>query len=402
MRFKADSFLFLNFTQFLGALNDNIYKLLIVFLLIQTQGKAFTNQILAISGFFFVVPFLLFSAAAGKLADRFSKQQIIVFTKILEIVAMGLGVLAFQLKSGPICYAVLFLMATQSSLFGPSKYGIVPELVKKDEVPAANGILSLFTYVAIIMGSFLAGVITEQTDRNFVLAGIFCMAIAVLGTLTSLFIKKTKAAGQEKQIYWFFPYEIFLTLVAAHKTPNMTTVILGNCGFYAFAIYCQLNLIPFAIQSLGLCDVSGSYLYPFMGVGIGVGSMAAGYFSKGKIRLDYLWKSCFVLTGFLFSIFFIGSSFWLTALLLFFSGAAAGFYIVPTDSFIQCSADEKDRGELTATNNFMGFSGVLVGSFFIYLFGDVLGLSAAEGFVAIGVFTSLLGLVLYKFLAVKK
>ena len=114
---RVSSFTYLNLTQFLGALNDNIYKLLIVYFLIGREGIENSGTILSVTGAVFVIPFLLFSAMSGKLADRYSKSTIIILTKILEVVTMGLGLLGFLFESKVGSYVILFLMATQSAIF---------------------------------------------------------------------------------------------------------------------------------------------------------------------------------------------------------------------------------------------------------------------------------------------
>ena len=119
---KFSSFTYLNVTQFLGALNDNIYKLLIVFFLIDQEGIENGHKILALTGAIFVLPFLLISAFSGILADRYSKRNIIAFTKVLELIVMGLGVVAFWYESRWGSYAILLLMAAQTALFVPSRY----------------------------------------------------------------------------------------------------------------------------------------------------------------------------------------------------------------------------------------------------------------------------------------
>ena len=194
------SFTFLNITQFLGALNDNIFKLLIIYFLIAVKGGAFASKILATAGMVFVIPFLLFSSASGVLADRISKRTIIVAMKIAEIAIMSISVLAFHLKSEFISYSLLFLMATQSAIFGPSKFGIIPEIVPTKRVSKANGILAAFTYLAIILGTFLASFITDLTHKNFVLASFACVAISALGYFASIGIIKTEAKGSTKKI----------------------------------------------------------------------------------------------------------------------------------------------------------------------------------------------------------
>ena len=169
---KLSSFTYLNITQFLGALNDNIYKLLIVYFLIQLDGIEHSHWILASTGAVFVLPFLLFSASSGTLADRFSKRNIIVLTKVLELVTMLAAVFTFYFETQIGCYCVLFLLATQSAIFGPSKYGIVPELVSTDKISKANGIMTSFTFLAIILGTFLASFILDVTGRHFIVASL--------------------------------------------------------------------------------------------------------------------------------------------------------------------------------------------------------------------------------------
>ncbi len=151
-RYDSRSFRLLNATQFLGALNDNVFKLLVIYLLINVKGPAAANTILSLAGAIFVIPFLLFSSSSGILADRLSKRTIIVYTKILELLIMLFGLAAVIYESEIGAYTALFFMAAQSALFGPSKYGIIPELVESKMVSKANGSLTSFTYLAIILG----------------------------------------------------------------------------------------------------------------------------------------------------------------------------------------------------------------------------------------------------------
>jgi acyl-[acyl-carrier-protein]-phospholipid O-acyltransferase/long-chain-fatty-acid--[acyl-carrier-protein] ligase len=146
------SFYLLNATQFLGALNDNIFKLLVIYLLIYVKGPTEANTVLSLAGAIFVIPFLLFSSGAGVLADKISKRTIIVFTKVLEVAIMLYGICAISFEWEFGTYAALFLLATQAAIFGPSKYGIIPELVEEKKVSKANGSITSFTYLAIISG----------------------------------------------------------------------------------------------------------------------------------------------------------------------------------------------------------------------------------------------------------
>jgi hypothetical protein len=170
------SFGWFNATQFLGVLNDNIFKLLVILFLIDLQGREQATNVGATAGAIFVVPFLLFSAYAGTLADRFSKRSIIVMAKLAEVAVMMTGCVVFMLESVAAAYAGLFMMATQSAFFGPAKYGIVPELVRIDQLSRANGVLKALTALTGreralcaggvgVCGDSRAGSIYEPADR---------------------------------------------------------------------------------------------------------------------------------------------------------------------------------------------------------------------------------------------
>src|SRR3989344_5215922 len=297
--FRSDfrSFYFLNATQFLGALNDNVFKLLVIYLLINLKGPSAANSILSLAGAIFVIPFLLFSSGAGVVADRISKRTIIVFTKAFEVCIMLFGMLAISLRWEVGVYTALFLMATQSAIFGPSKYGIIPELVETKMVSKANGSLTSFTYLAIILGTFLASFLTDVSHKNFVFTSSFCVFIAVIGLLTSLGISRTEPQRSAKNINPFFLYEIYQTLKISWKVPHLITAIFGSAFFLFIGAFAQLNIIPFAIQSLHLSEVGGGYLFLATAVGIAIGARIAGQLSKDRIEPGI---SCF--SGFLIAL----------------------------------------------------------------------------------------------------
>ena len=209
---RISSFTALNLAQFLGAMNDNIYKLLIVFFLIGLEGIGNSGTILSITGAVFVIPFLLFSAVSGTLADRYSKSTIIILTKVLEVITMAIGLLGFILEWKIGSYLILFLMATQSALFSPSKYGILPQILPNEKISRANGMMSFFTYLAIILGTFFASFLTDVTSRNFVISGMFCVLIAIIGMIASFFISYTPPSGSSKRLTFSFLSQIFNTL----------------------------------------------------------------------------------------------------------------------------------------------------------------------------------------------
>ena len=235
---KVSSFTYLNVTQFLGALNDNIYKLLIVYLFIEREGIENSQAILATTGAIFVLPFLLFSTYSGILADRFSKRNIIVWTKVIELMTLMAGVLAFIYESKIGSYFVLFMMAGQSALFGPSKYGIIPELVSSEKISRANGLMTSFTFLAIILGTFLPSFILDITGHNFLVGALLCVAIGVVGLATSFCIEYTPPSGSSKRFDIFFISEIYGAIQVAKQHPSLLMAVLGSSFFLISRILC--------------------------------------------------------------------------------------------------------------------------------------------------------------------
>jgi len=383
---KSDlrSFYLLNATQFLGALNDNIFKLLVVYLFIFVKGAAAAPAILSLAGAIFVIPFLLFSSGAGVLADKISKRTIIVISKCLELAIMLCSVVAVYLRSEFGAFTCLFFMAAQSALFGPSKYGIIPELVEEKKVSKANGSLTSFTYLAIILGTFLASFITDITNKNFVFESAFCVVIAIIGLLTSLGIARTEPQRSPKNINPFFLYEIYQTLKASWTVPHLLTAVFSSAFFLFIGAYTQLNIIPFAMQSLHLSEVGGGYLFLATAVGIAIGAVVAGQLSKDKVEPGISCIAGFFISLFFFSLSIFSSSLICTILSLALLGIAGGGFLIPFDSFIQVNAPDEKRGQVIAASNFFSFVGVLVAACFLYIISEKLGLTASSGFAVMG------------------
>lgn len=385
---RISSFTYLNFTQFLGALNDNIYKLLIVYFFIQLEGIEYSHQILATTGAIFVIPFLLFSAFSGTLADRFSKRDVIVLTKILELVIMGLAVCAFAFQSKWGSYVILFLLATQSAIFGPSKYGIVPELVASEKISKANGLMTSFTFLAIILGTFLASFLIQITARNFIICSIFCTFIAIVGLITSFGIEPTPPAGSEKKFQIFFLKQIYQTLKLARQEVSLLPAMLGSAYFLFVGAFTQLNIIPFAVQSLHLSDIQGGYLFFLTALGIGIGALVAGKISGRIVELGLVPIGALGISICAYLLDAFSSQLLLVIPLVALLGIFGGIFEIPLDSYIQVASPRSSRGQMVAATNFLSFVGVLFASAMIYLDSEVFGIHSDQGFTVIGILTT--------------
>lgn len=388
------SFTYLNATQFLAALNDNIYKLLVIYFFIQHDGIENSHRILATTGAVFVLPFLLFSASSGTLADRFSKRNIIVLTKVLEFLVLGLGVLAFYFESKLGAYGVLFLMATLSSIFAPSKYSILPEIVSSDKITKANGLMTSFTFLAIILGTFIASFLLEITQRNFIFAASCTTFLAFIAMVASFCIQYTPPSGCSKRFNIFFIGEIYTTLKHVATYTSLLMAVFGSGYFLFLGAYIQLNMIPFAVQSLHLSDVQGGYLFLLTALGIGSGSILAGKISGKTVELGLVPLAGLGIVISCYFIDFYSSHLYVIIPFVVLLGLFGGMYQVPLDSYIQVSSPHTSRGQIVAATNFLSFFGVLCASCMLYGLTEIFGLEADKGFTVVGTITLVMTLII--------
>jgi len=375
---------FLNATQFLGALNDNIVKYLVVFFLIQFKGQEFTSKILFLVGIIYVIPFLLFSSAAGMLADRFSKQRLILILKCSEIFITFITFFAFSLRSEMSCYLLLFFLSIHSAAFGPPKYSIIPELVKPNAISKANGLIVSSTYLAIIFGTFLSSFIAQITNFNPFWCALLPFFIALIGFVTSVMIPYTKTKKTHTFINPFFPYEIYQTLKICKNTPHLLTIIFASAFFLFTGAFFQLNIIPFSMNSLHLNQIGGGYLFLSTSLGIATGSFIAGRLSKKRVEIGLSCIAAFFLALSFLLLPFSSVSIVLVFILLAFLGLAGGLFIVPLDTFVQTYSPEESRGRIIAAANFLSFFGVFIAPILLYVLNAFLQFSAATSFFLIG------------------
>ncbi len=381
------SFTWLNLTQFFGALNDNLLKLLIIFFLIGLKGPEHATGIAATTGALFVFPFLLFSPLAGALADKLSKKNIILTMKGAELSIALLGIVAFSAASEIGLYALLFLMATQSALFGPSKYGIVPELVDRQQLSKANSLLESFTYLAIILGSALAPMLVQLSRSNYQTAALACIGFSLVGLVTSWKIAKTAPADAGRKITARFLSEMKETLTELRQDGYLLLAILGSAYFLFLGAFAQINLIPFGMEVHGLTQEESGYLFLVAALGIGLGSLLAGRLSGRNVEFGV------VPIGALGLALSTSGLFWLPSTLLFhlplilLLGVSAGLFLVPLHAFIQLRAPREKLGRILAAGSFLSWCGVLVASGLAYIFSAALGFTPAESFLVLGLLT---------------
>ncbi len=386
------SFIHLNAVQFLGALNDNIFKLLIIFSLIALYGNESAGKVTAVVGIIFVLPFLMFTPIAGVICDRLSKRTVIIWVKLWECLIMLTGVIGFYLKIPLLQYTVLFMMSMQSAFFGPAKFGIIPELVDDNKLSKANSYVVSFTMLAIILGSFFGPFLTHTLGGSYSLAAMFCVIIAIAGSISAFMIHNVPAAHTESVTPLHRFDTIFRLLYAYSHHRKLMFSIIASMYFYFTGAFMQLNIIPYGMEILGWTQEMSGYLFLVAAIGIAMGATIAGKCSKDHIEFGLVPLGAIGLAGSITVLSFTHCV-WGIVVMLFVTGVSSGLFLVPIQTYIQHKSPQEHRGKLIAASGFIGWVGILFASLLLYVLRGTLNLSAAGAFLPLGLLTCLLGIV---------
>ncbi len=376
-------------TQFQGAFSDNVLKNLVVF--VALFGASLTlpekNSYGESIGALFSLPFILFSMAGGFLADRFSKRSVMLGVKMFELLVMALVFAGLWSWNKNLLLAGVFLMGTHSAIFGPSKYGSLPELLPDKKLSWGNGVLELGTFMAIILGTVAAAVMSEQFHGRQWLSGVVLIALAVVGLVACLGVTKIPAANPQKKFNPNFPAEIWRQVRAMRGDRPLWLALCGNTYFNFLGMLLLLNLFFYGSETLHVTETRVGLLNVALALGIGLGSVAAGYLSGGKIEYGLVPLGAFGLS--IFSVALAGKSvslaesYWLLALL----GFAGGFFIVPIAALLQHRPACDNKGQVQATANWFSFVGVFLASGAHWLLAQKLQFSPRAIFLTGGLLT---------------
>lgn len=368
--------------QLLGAFNDNLFKQLLLLMAALTLFPGQDKQGLAFA--VFALPFILFSGMAGDLSERLSKRSVIWRMKVAEIFVMLLGLWALQVQSWPFLLTVLFLMGLQSTFFGPSKYGVIPELVGPEKLVKANGVIAMTTFMGVLFGQALAGPLLDGFQEQLWIVGACCVGFAVLGTACAAFMKPLAPQKPDLSIKTNPFGRLFETIQALIKQEGLFSVVL----LYSF-FWFNGGVVQQAITGLadpGYLDIKAgeaseiSYLLVVLALSIIVGSVVAPRFAKtislGRMVLGG--ATLMVLSQ--WSLLLIGSAvsresgaLLLAKVSMFGIGFFGAFFVVPIQSFLQSAPPAGMRGQTFAVNNFMNFIFLFLGGVWYMLFrGDLI------------------------------
>lgn len=373
-------------TQFAGAANDNLFKFAFTVMVTYQLQVQWLPPSLAglVIGALFILPFLLFSATSGQLADKYDKRSLILFVKWLEIAIMVLAAAGFFLANVPVLLACTFLMGLHSTLFGPVKFAYLPQHLGERELTGGNGMVEMGTFVAILLGNVAGGLIIAVPQVGAQWVGISCIALAIVGRATAQWVPVSPATDPGLKINWNPFTETWRNLKLAHGNVVVFRSLLGISWMWFFGAVFLSQFPSFAKEVLQGNEQVASLLLVVFSVGIGIGSLLCEQLSRRHVEIGLVPLGAIGMTVFSVDLYFASrglpptatqtlSQFlaapthWRVMADLALLSLFAGLYSVPMYALIQLRAQPTHRARIIAANNilnalFMIASAVLAGA----------------------------------------
>jgi 1-acyl-sn-glycerol-3-phosphate acyltransferase len=359
-------------TQALGAFNDNVFKNALAIMVTFKAAQLTAGQInlyVNLAAGLFILPFFLFSATAGQIAEKYEKSALIRYVKLLEVGIMLLAVLGFWLDSVGFLMSVLFLMGTQSALFGPVKYAILPQHLRDHELVGGNGLVEMGTFIAILLGTMLGGWQIALDGGQWWVGGTL-VAIAVLGYVVSRHVPPAPAAAPALSINWNPVTETWRNFQFMKTNRTVFLSVLGISWFWLYGATFLAQLPAYTKQYLGGDESVVTLMLTAFSLGVGAGSLLCERMSGRKVEMGLVPLGAIGLTLFGLDLYFAkpdvaaltGLS-WRefldvagngrVAFDLLMIGVFGGFYIVPLYALIQSRSAPSHRSRIIAGNNIL-------------------------------------------------
>jgi MFS family permease len=374
-------------TQFLGAGNDNLFKFAFtVMITYQLQVSWLPPAFAGLAiGALFILPFLLFSATSGQLADKYDKARMMQFVKSLEIAIMLLAAYGFMHQHIPVLLFCTFLMGLHSTLFGPVKYAYLPTHLSERELTGGNGMVEMGTFVAILLGNIIGGLLVTIPQSGALYVSALCIATAIIGRAVCQFVPQSPATDAALKINWNPVTETLRNLKLARGNVVVFRSLLGISWMWFFGAVFLSQFPSFAKDVLHGNEQVASLLLVVFSLGIGIGSLLCEVLSRRHVEIGLVPLGAIGMTIFSVDLYFAtrgltapGSAYALSEFIaqtahwrvmadLFLLAAFAGLYSVPMYALIQLRAQPTHRARIIAANNilnalFMIASAVMAGA----------------------------------------
>ncbi len=360
-------------TQFLGAGNDNLFKFAFTVLVTyQLQVEWLPPELAGlVIGALFILPFLLFSATAGQLADKHDKTRVIRFVKTLEIAIMALAGWGFWVASVPVLLGCVLLMGLHSTLFGPVKFAYLPQHLNERELTGGNGMVEMGTFVAILLGNVVGGLLIAIPDLGRHYVAFACLGLALLGRVTAQFVPVSPATDPGLAINWNPVSETWRNLKLAHGQVVVFRSLLGISWMWFFGAIFLSNFPAFAKQVMGGDEQVASLLLVVFSVGIGIGSLLCEVLSRRHVEIGLVPFGAIGMSVFGIDLYLATSGHappgtvatvaeflrepwhWRVMADLGLLALCAGLYSVPMYALIQLRSQATHRARIIAANNIL-------------------------------------------------
>jgi 1-acyl-sn-glycerol-3-phosphate acyltransferase len=359
-------------TQFSGAANDNLFKFAFTVMVTYQLQVSWLEPAMAglVIGALFILPFLLFSATSGQLTDKFEKTKIIRFVKNLELVVMAIAAYGFLQGNVPVLLLCTFLMGLHSTLFGPVKFAYIPQVLSERELTGGNGMVEMGTFVAILLGNIVGGLLIAVPDIGHAQVAIACVALAIAGRAVAQFIPAAPATDPGLKINWNPVTETMRNLNMAHGNLVVFRSLLGISWMWFFGAVFLSQFPSFAREVLHGNEQVASLLLVVFSIGIATGSLLCEVLSRrhveiGLVPLGALGMSVFAIdlyfasrnlppaSSLTLSQFLAAPAHWRVMADLALLSLFAGLYSVPMYALIQLRSQPTHRARIIAANNIL-------------------------------------------------
>jgi len=360
-------------TQFLGALNDNVFRnaLVILFAFRAVAGGVTPDTLVNLSTALFIVPFFFLSAAAGQIADKIDKSALIRLVKLIEIALMAVGAVALRWANVPLLLALLFLMGVHSTLFGPVKYSILPQHLRPDELVGGNALVQTGTFAAILLGTIVGGILAGIPDAGRSWVGIVVLAVAVAGWLASRGIPPAPSSDPGLRIGVDPIRETLRTMAFARENRTVFLSLLGISWFWFYGALILAQLPGLTRDALGGSATVVTLLLTAFSIGVAIGCLLCERLSEGAVELGLVPLGSLGLTLFALDLYLAthagapqGAPLGAVAFLraphawrvladVALIGASGGFFIVPLQALVQQRSRPDRCSQVIAAGNIL-------------------------------------------------
>lgn len=414
--FRSRRFTPMFFTQFLGAFNDNFFKQALLLLLTYSAAAKLGSSVSLLNNLaamLFILPFFLFSALAGQLADKYEKSRLTWYIKVLEVLIMVLATFGLIFEIYWLLFVALFLLGAQSTFFGPIKYAYLPQAMHQDELVGANALFQTGTSLSILMGMMVAGLFI-QMDNHLYWVSAMALLIASLGLLASKFIPSMPAVQPNMKIDWNIWRTSMDTIKYLYSLPLLFFIIIGNSWFWFYGATFLTQTPEFSKVILNGNESVVIFLLTLFSVGVAIGSLLCKTLTKNQVSFRLLPFGIAGLSLFAIDLYFslsglnidsntlLGiselssvSGSWRVFADLFLLGFSGGIYIVPLYAAMQAYSPVTHGARVIGANNIFNAIFMVTSAIFSIVILNLLQLSLPQLFLVTGLLNIMFGIFLY-------